>query len=143
MTTLTLNGAITRSVPLVDRFAISLSILCLVHCLLLPVLFVMLPSLGTSLLGSESMHTWLVYAVIPSSLFALGMGCRKHRRGSFILLGMIGLGFLLLGIAIEEVSLSEIWEKLFTVFGALLIAFAHFRNYQLCRASKSCGCKKP
>ena len=136
----TIDRAMTRSIPLVDRFSITLSVLCIVHCLLLPVLFVMLPSLAASILGAEAVHESLVYMVIPSSLISLGLGCRQHSRSSFILVGIIGLSFLVCGIATEQWALNEIWEKLFTMFGAILIVFAHVRNYQLCRASTDCSC---
>lgn len=141
MSTEVANGAMIRSVPLVDRFAIGLSALCVVHCLLMPVLVVVSPHLAKSLIGSEALHLWLVYAVIPSSLFALTMGCTQHRRGLLILIGGIGLSFLGLGIAIESTGLSHVWEQIFTVSGAILIAFAHVRNFKHCRQLADCGCQ--
>ena len=126
-----------RSVPWVDRFSITLSTLCIMHCLLLPLLLIGLPSLAQTFLSNEALHLALVYAVIPSSLFALGMGCRQHQRSFFLVIGLLGLGFLLFGIAVEPIGIDHLWEKVFTVVGALLIAFAHVRNFCLLYTSPS------
>lgn len=134
------SGAVTRSIPLVDRFAIGVSLLCLGHCLLLPVLLVILPSMSAQLIAGENVHLWLIYIVIPSSLFALGMGCKQHGRWSFIAIGLCGLSFLILGVCIDFIGLKNIWEQVFTVLGALLIAFAHGRNFQKCHKSLDCSC---
>jgi hypothetical protein len=134
------SAAMTRSLPWVDRFAIGVSLLCLAHCLLTPVLLVVLPSISASLLLSENLHLNLVYVVIPSSLFALGMGCKRHRRRSFMVFGLCGLSFLILGVCIELIGLKHLWEQIFTILGALIIALAHLRNFQMCHKSKDSLC---
>jgi len=136
----TISTTTIHTVSWVDRLAICISTSCLIHCLFLPMLLIVLPNLGASVIASETFHLWLVYAVIPSSLFALGMGCMQHKRGSFLLIGLSGLSFLILGASAESIDLSPIYEKLFTVIGALVIAFAHIRNFRACRQSQSCAC---
>ena len=143
MQTKPLNGSMIRSVSFVDRFAIGVSALCIAHCLLLPILLVALPVLGQSLLGSESLHVLLVYAVMPSSLFALSIGCSQHKRASFMLFGILGITLLVLGISVEILGLDHDWEQRFTLCGALMIAFAHVGNFQKCREAKAennCKC---
>jgi hypothetical protein len=134
------SGAMTRSISWADRFAIGLSLSCLAHCLVLPVLLVILPSINSSLIAGENVHLGLIYIVIPSSLFALGMGCKQHRRQFFLAIGMCGLSFLILGTCVEMIGLKPIWEQVFTTLGSLLIAFAHVRNFQTCHKSTECLC---
>jgi hypothetical protein len=134
------SGAMTRSISWADRFAIGLSISCLAHCLVLPVLLVILPSISSSLIAGENVHVWLIYIVIASSLFALGMGCKQHRRRSFLAIGLCGLGFLILGACVDLIELKQVWEQVFTTLGALFIAFAHGRNFQTCHKSRDCSC---
>jgi acid stress-induced BolA-like protein IbaG/YrbA len=62
-----------------DKIAISLSTLCVIHCLSLPLLVALLPSFTVLSLHGEAFHFWMVVAVIPISLFALQMGCKKHK----------------------------------------------------------------
>lgn len=134
------NGALTRSIPWVDRFSIGISLMCLAHCLLMPVLLVILPSTQVLLIAGENTHLWLVCMVIPSSLFALGIGCKQHSHLSFMMIGLCGLGFLILGLWVELIGLQHHWEQAFTMVGALFIAFAHVRNFQMCHRSTDCPC---
>ena len=64
-----------------DKFAIGLSMLCAIHCLLLPLLLVALPSISALQIENEAFHFWMLAAVIPTSLYALSMGCKKHQPG--------------------------------------------------------------
>jgi len=141
MTNSPLIETMVRSTPWIDRLAIGGSILCLVHCLVTPLMLVMLPGLGASLLAGETLHLWLVYAVIPSSLYALGLGCKQHQRLLFMFIGLAGLGLLVLGVLVEAIGLDHMWEPILTVSGTLLVALAHVRNFQLCRKSRTCNCR--
>ena len=58
-----------------DSLGVLLSGICIVHCLALPLLLALLPFLGGSLLGGHSFHEYLLLAVLPVSLVALGLGC--------------------------------------------------------------------
>ncbi len=51
-----------------DKMAISLSLLCAIHCLALPLLIVLLPSITALQLYGEDFHLWMLLAVIPTSL---------------------------------------------------------------------------
>ena len=51
---------------LTDKFAISLSVLCAMHCLMLPILLVVLPSLTALNLQNEAFHLWMLATVSPS-----------------------------------------------------------------------------
>ncbi len=141
MNTSTQSNPITRSIPWVDRFAVGVSALCVLHCLFTPLLLLAVPSLVDSTLGTETFHTWLVIAIIPSSLFALGLGCKQHGRGLFLFIGVSGLSFLVLAIFVESLAVDHVFEQVFTVIGAVLIAAAHVRNFQLCRKLAGCGGK--
>ena len=77
-----------------DKAAIGLSMLCVVHCLVTPVAIVMFPALGATFLEDESFHYALLLLVLPTSLFSLGLGCRKHGHRDILFLGIFGL-FLL------------------------------------------------
>ena len=140
MTTNLNKGTIARSLPWVDRFAISISFLCLAHCLVLPLLLVLLPTLGATFIASESMHKVLVFLALPASLFALFIGCRQHQQKLILFIGVAGLIFLVLGTLVEVLHIDHDFEKIFTVIGALLIAFAHLRNFFLCRKNTDCSC---
>ena len=126
--------------PLADRAAIGLSLLCVLHCLALPLLLVMLPSLVGLGLDDERFHIWLIIVVIPLSAFALTLGCAKHRNKSVLYIGIVGLGVLCLAPLIGHDLLGEMGERLLTLLGATLIAISHIRNFSLCRRGETCDC---
>ncbi|MGB2217627.1 MAG: MerC domain-containing protein [Porticoccaceae bacterium] len=116
-----------------DKTAISLSIICALHCLALPSLLVMLPSLTALNLADEVVHLWMLAAVIPISIYALTMGCRKHKRLGIVALGLVGITTLIAAALLGHDVLGETGEKIIVTTGAFIIAISHWQNHQLCR----------
>ena len=123
-----------------DKIAISLSVLCVLHCLTVPLLVVLLPSITVLALDREAFHLWMVIAVIPISLYALTLGCKKHKKPSILFFGLFGLAFLISAVFFGESQLGEAGEKIITVIGSTLIAFSHFKNFTFCRELEQCPC---
>ncbi|SMF39564.1 MerC mercury resistance protein [Alteromonadaceae bacterium Bs31] len=124
-----------------DKAAIALSLLCTLHCLALPLLLVLLPSMASLNLDTEAFHFWMFLVVFPTSIYALSLGCKKHKRVHLLAVGACGLVFLLLAVSLEPI-LGLAGEKLFTLVGATLIAYGHFRNYRLCQHDENCACSE-
>lgn len=129
---------------LIDKTAIGLSLLCAIHCLLIPLLLVITPSLASLNIHNEAFHVWMVIIVIPTSLYALTMGCKKHQRYTLLGIGAIGLSCLLLSVALGEHILGEAGEKTLTLIGAGILAYGHYRNYRLCQQQdqQDCSCSE-
>ena len=123
-----------------DRFAIGLSLMCVIHCLALPLLLVLLPSMAVLQLDNEVFHLWMVVAVLPTSICALTLGCKQHRRYRLLLLGSIGLVLLIIALGLGEENIGESGEKALTVLGAGFVAVGHWFNYRLCRSPKQKNC---
>ena len=116
-----------------DKTAISLSTLCAIHCLFLPLFIVMLPATYASILNNESFHAWLAFAVIPISIFGLTLGCKKHRRLKLLIPSLTGLSLLIIAALFNDIVFIKQWEKPLTVLASLLIVYGHYKNYKLCR----------
>ena len=124
-----------------DKIAISLSVLCAIHCFATPMLIVFLPSMAGLLIEPELLHMWLAAGVLPISAFALTLGCKKHRKLRVLALGTVGLTFMLIAVVSGSLGFGESFEKAFTLLGAILISSAHFWNYRLCQHHhQSCDC---
>lgn len=121
----------TQSV--LDRFAIGASTLCALHCVVTPVLITLFPSLLVTILGDHWFHLLLIVVVVPISLFALFLGCKKHRDRLVLTLGGVGLLALTFIAIFGHDLLGEAGEKVGTVLSSLLIVAAHVRNHWLCR----------
>ena len=127
---------------LLDRAAIGLSALCILHCLALPAAMVLLPSLTSLPFADEHFHLALIFLVLPTSLIALFMGCRRHRRIRVLVWGGSGVAVLLGTAIVGHEVLEGSWEQILTVFGASLVVVGHLQNFRLCRSS-ACQHEEP
>ena len=114
-----------------DLLGMSVSGLCVVHCLLTPLLLVFSPIYWGELFAHETVH--LLFLILGSSfaLLSLNHGYRKHQQLSILFLGAIGLLLLFLALTFIEGSSYEIGV---TLLGGLLLISAHFKNW------RACGC---
>lgn len=118
-----------------DKLAISLSAVCLVHCLLLPALLTLLPIFSSSILvDDELFHKLMLWLVLPTSIVALFLGCRQHKRLSIILCGVIGMSILIAVAFFGHELFGITAEKIATSIGGLILAAAHFLNYRACQS---------
>ena len=77
--------------PKTDILAVSLSVLCILHCLLLPILVIAVPSMASLFFVDEIFHTWMVIAVIPVSGIALYRGWKKNQVLQIGVIGFMGV----------------------------------------------------
>lgn len=123
-----------------DKCSIGLSMLCTIHCLVLPILLLLIPSLTALQLDNEEFHTWMLIAVVPTSIYALTMGCKKHKRHELFVIGSLGLISLTLAVILEHDFIGEFGEKALTLLGTSLVVLAHWRNFRLCLKHQKCPC---
>ena len=123
-----------------DKTAISLSALCLVHCLLVPSFLVFLSGYVSLSYNNELIHYAILFIAIPVSIYALITGVRNHKSFSFLYLGLIGIISLILAVTLGAQIWGEVGEKALTTAGALLVAISHFKNYRLCREVECDDC---
>ncbi|MBT0585955.1 MerC domain-containing protein [Alteromonas oceanisediminis] len=116
-------------IGLADRFAIGLSALCVIHCMVLPILLVLLPAFSSlTFLSDEKFHSWLLFAVIPISAFAVLSGYLQHRHLATLGTALCGMTILLLVAFLGHDVFGEIGEVVFSVIGSVLIAYGHISN---------------
>jgi hypothetical protein len=125
----------TKMQVLSDKLAIAFSMVCLIHCLVLPILLILLPPFsGLFALDDEMFHQWMLYAVLPISIAALMMGYLHHRSYKFFLVVSIGISLIIISTTLGHDLLGETGEVVLSILGSMIIAFGHFRNYQLSSA---------
>jgi MerC mercury resistance protein len=108
---------------LIDRAAIALSGLCLVHCLATALILGTLSSLG-GFLGSPLIHeTGLAIAIVLGGV-ALGRGVLEHQRFLPPSIGAMGLGMMAGALSLPHGS----GEVTATVAGVGLLALGHVLN---------------
>jgi hypothetical protein len=112
----------------IERTALSASLLCLVHCLALPLVLAAFPVLSRVFSLPETIHLWLLAFAAPTSALALVLGRMRHGALLPLLIGGIGVSLLALG-ALWFIGTSA--ETPLTVVGSLLLASAHIANWRL------------
>lgn len=140
-----------------DSLAVSMSVICAIHCLLTPVLVVLFPILATTFWVHEDFHLWMLFFVLPTTSLAVFLGCRRHRDRFVIALSSLGL-ICLFAVCVYEILFHfnntpqhiEVCAHCIegnangyltattfvNICGGLFLASAHIRNYRLCRISR-------
>ena len=110
------KGSIARF----DRIATALSLVCVGHCIAVPVIAVSLP-LAASMAEAEWVH-WLL---IPLSVLASGtviVQAHDARRLGFLLPALTGMALLVFALFAESYGMGETAP---VVTGGIVIAAAH------------------
>ena len=106
-----------------DRIAMGLSGLCLVHCVATAVILGLLASAG-GFLGSPIIHEVGLTLAMIIGAFALGRGILEH---GFVLpaaIGALGLGVMAGALSLPEGG----HEQIYTVIGVMILALGHRLN---------------
>ena len=119
---------------IIDNLGITISSICAIHCILLPVLLIIAPY---SFLSSHEFHEALIYFIIPSALIAFILGCKKHGDKLVAAMGTTGILFLLTALLLHnefhaDQHNEELYSILITICGSVLLIFSHLRNRRLC-----------
>lgn len=77
------------------KLAIGFAGVCGVHCLLTPVLLILFPIIGSTFFVEESFHLWMLLAVVPTTVIAVFLGCRRHKDKYVFLLALTGLSLII------------------------------------------------
>ena len=117
-----------------DKFAILLSGVCLLHCLLTPILITLLPIISSSAFVEDLLfHQLMLWAVLPTSVIALFLGCRKHKQFLIAATGIIGISILVAVSFWGHDWLGIAGEKVATSIGGVVLALSHYLNYRACQ----------
>lgn len=109
---------------LIDRLAIGLSGLCVVHCLATAVTIGVLASAG-GVLGAEWVHEIGLSLAMILGGFALGRGAAIHGFLLPVAVGSLGLGVMGGALTLPH----DGTESLFTVIGVAILALGHRLNF--------------
>jgi hypothetical protein len=116
---------------LLDRIGAYGSILCAVHCALLPVAIALLPSLGMVSIGSQQLEFAFVVFASGLGLFSLVWGYRRHRAVRALWLLLPGLLVVWGAVLYEPLHLMPVPHAIAMTFGGTLIGLAHIANLRL------------
>ena len=114
---------LTLSVGRLDRIAMGLSGLCVIHCVATAALLGLVASAGA--LGSPLVHEIGLTLAMIIGAYALGRGLFEH---GFLLpaaTGALGLGVMAGALSLPE----DGHEAIYTVAGVMIVALGHRLNF--------------
>ena len=117
-----------------DKLSITLSMACMIHCLLMPSFLILTSGFLALAIDNELIHKIFLILVIPVSLYALISGFQNHKITSYLYLGISGLWLLIFAVFFGELA-----EQVLTFLGSIIVAYSHYQNFQTCR-KLDCDC---
>jgi uncharacterized membrane protein YfcA len=121
----------------VDQIGIWTSTLCVIHCLLTPVLLSISAVSAHFLPSEERTHRTLAVAIAALGAIALVRGYRRHRSSRVLVLMVVGLVFIFAGAYWGNRLPSHTAEVIVTLIGSAFMIAAHRTNHTFCR---DCSC---
>lgn len=117
--------------PALDRLGATGSLVCAIHCALLPLVIALLPSLGIAVwLGDGFERGFVVFASLLG-LSTLVWSYRRHRAVRALGLLLPGLAALWLGVLYAPLHHSVVPHAVVMTFGGTMVGLAHLANLRL------------
>jgi hypothetical protein len=119
------------SSALLDRIGATGSLLCAIHCALLPLLIALLPSLGIARWLGDDFELGFVLFASLFGLAVLAWSYRRHRTLRALALLVPGLVALWTAILFPPLHHSLVPHAVAMTFGGTLVGLAHLANLRL------------
>jgi hypothetical protein len=129
------NKSITASL-IWDRLGISVSGICAIHCLVVPVIISILPLWSFANLFHSWMHPVFILLLIPVVYFAVR---RSHFDRTITVILFAGFSFVVIGWLLGHFWLGFLFETFMTLLGSGMLIAGHWLNY---RHHRVCSNKK-
>ena len=133
----------TGEKSLTDGIGIVLSWVCIVHCLLLPLVIPFLPFLV--IFNRDGFHEVLAVVLLSVAASAFYRGYRVHHERKIVVNGALGISLLFVALMLpgHEAGREFYAATAVNVIGSIFLIRAHLKNIQLCRCSfdsDHCAC---
>jgi len=128
---------------LFDRIGFSVSFVCAIHCLAMPILLPLVPILAGTFWVSESTEAYVMVATILIAAPALFRGYLLHRKFRVPAIFILGLLFPLIrpeAHTHEHIHLhgDDILHFTLAALGGFSLAMGHWLNLRFCKSCPSC-----
>lgn len=111
-----------------DALGITASILCAIHCAVLPLFLAALPLFGVNIIENLAFEIGMIILALVIGSYALWHGYKWHHHSKTpLVLFSTGMAFLVL----KQVFLS--YHTILLIPAVIFIVAAHLINYRYCR----------
>ena len=114
-----------------DRLGATGSLICAIHCAVLPVVLALVPSLGIAAWLGENFEQGFVLFATALGITTILWGYRRHRDVRALKLLLPGLAVLWGGVLYEPLDAMPVLHGLVMATGGALVGLAHLANLRL------------
>jgi thiol:disulfide interchange protein len=107
-----------------DKAGIWMSSVCLIHCLGVPLLAIVIPTLENLPDNDSFIHGLALLLIVPVALISFLKGYAAHRKYYIPTLGALGLILLIVAFFYEETA----WHSIITSSGGAILVLGHILN---------------
>jgi hypothetical protein len=122
------------------------SLICAIHCTILPLLIILIPTTGVYLFINETFEYVLLGFSFLFNITNACIGYRQHKSNKAIAVLAVGLFTFVVGKLLHHHNNHQGFQfdlfNFFMICGGLLIALSSFINDKLCNRCKKCGIEK-
>ena len=120
-----------RGLLSLDMLGIVASGACVVHCVALPFVVALIPSLGLQFLEGNFAHRLLAGFVLSFALLAVLPGYMKHKQTPVLFSMVAGLSLVLFATFARAPLMRESYELPLITAGNFILVLTHMRNRRL------------
>jgi len=113
-----------------DRIAISLSTVCIVHCLAMPLLVAILPLAAVTIGNDGHFHALMLWLVVPTSAIGFSLGYRVHGKPAIVAGGAVAVAVLAVVAFWGHDAWDPAVEVAVNVAASIALAVAHWQNFR-------------
>lgn len=122
------------------------SVICAIHCTILPLFMILLPTAGVYLFINETLEFVLLGISLLFNITNVCFGYRQHKSNKAVAVLALGLFIFVVGKLLHHHNNHQGFQfdlfNLFMVAGGLLMALSSWINDKLCPHCEKCGIDK-
>ncbi len=122
------------------NFANWASLLCLVHCTVLPIVLIFLPTSAIYLMLDSKFEFILLTLSCALNIYNICFGIKTHRKYNIIWFFSAGLVLTLLGYFLNDHKHTDHNQiNVLMILGSFMLIISNIINNKICRLCKSCN----
>ena len=116
------------------------SILCAIHCTILPLLLIFLPTSALYLMLDSKVEFVLLFFACSLNIYNICFGIKTHKNYNILWFFSIGIILTLLGYFLHKHNnTTHIEINYLMIAGSLMLILSNFINTKICNLCKVCN----
>jgi len=129
-----------------NRLGFWSSLICAIHCTILPLVLILIPTSGVYLFINETFELVFLIVSLLINIANLCFGYKVHKSNKALSILALGLFLFLVGRLLHKHNDEHLIQydlfNFFMILGGVMMAFSSLINTKMCNTCKKCECKK-